>query len=229
MAGLPKSIIKKYGMTKKAWAVFRGKGGGKKAAKRRRAKPKKHTARARPKRARAKRTRTPAGETQHGGKKMAKRRKGIRRRARRAFRRVSVAMESRPGKVLTMAVMAAAGGVGTSVIVNNAPVLKDQGKTVKSAIQGGLGLAAILFVKNRQVKSLGAGAVIAGVMGLAKDLFKVEPLAGPSAGSVTLTPSEMAQITRGQTMAIPLPSGRMGVPMSTAPANAGWGKGGFGN
>lgn len=158
---------------------------------------------------------------------MAKRRKrSFRGRARRAVRRVRVGMETRPGKVITMAVEAAAGGVVSSLVVNKAPIIKDQGRAVKSLAQAALGLGAIMFIRNRHAKSLGAGAVIAAAMGAAKEFLKVEPLAGPSAGSRTLTPSEMARITGGQ-MNIPLP--RMGAPLSSAPANAGFGRTGFGS
>ncbi len=158
---------------------------------------------------------------------MAKRRKRtVKHRARRAGRRIGVAMESRPGKVVLMAMTAAAGGVASSFIVNKTPVIKDQGRTAKSLIQGGLGLAAILFVRNRHVKSLGAGAVIASVMGAVKEVLKVDPLAGPSAGSRTLTPSEMARITGGQ-MNIPLPG--MNAPLGAAPGNSGFNRSGFGS
>lgn len=159
---------------------------------------------------------------------MAKRRKrSFRGRARRAARRVRVGMETRPGKLLTVAAEATAGAVASSFIVNKAPVIRDQGRGVKSMAQAGVGLAAVMFVRNRHVKSLGAGAVIAALMGMAKEFLKVEPLAGPSAGSRTLSPSEMARITRGQ-MNMPLP-GSMNAPLSTAPMNAGFGRSGFGS
>jgi len=223
MAGLPKRFAK-MGF-KKGWAAFRATmGGGRKKAK-----AKKHTRHARPKRARAaKRNRKPTGEHQEKGvTKMAKRRKrSVRGRARRAVRRMRTGMESRPGKILTMAVSAAAGGVLTSLAVNNAPMIKDQNSTVKSAVQGAIGVGAIMFVRNRHVKSLGAGAVIAAVMGIAKSMLKVEPLAGPSAGRRTLSPSELNRITGGQ-MNIPLP--RMNVPLASAPGNAGFNRGGFGS
>lgn len=223
MAGLPKRFAK-MGF-KKGWAAFRAGGGARKKAK-----AKKHTRHARPKRARkaAKKTRKPTGEHQEKGVQMAKRRrKSVRGRARRAVRRVRAGMETRPGKVVTMALSAAAGGILTSLAVNNAPVIKDQSSMVKSGAQGALGLAAIMFVRNKHVKSLGAGAIIAGVMGLAKSMLKVEPLAGPSAGRRVLSPSEMSRITGGQ-MNIPLP-GRMGVPLASAPGNAGFNRGGFGS
>lgn len=154
------------------------------------------------------------------------RRKGRKRAAvRRAARRVGAAMDTRPGKVVTMAVVATGGAVASSFVVNKTPLLKDQNRTVKALLQGGLGLAAIFFVRNRHVKALGAGAVIAAAMGAAKELLKVEPLAGPG-GRRTLTPSEMARITGGMNM--PLPGG-MNAPMSTAPGNAGFNRGGFGS
>lgn len=145
--------------------------------------------------------------------------------AKAAFRKVKAGMETRPGKVATMAVVATAGAVGSSFIVNKTPVIKDQGRTVKALLQGGVGLAAIFFVRNRHIKALGAGAVIAGVMGAAKELLKVEPLAGPG-GRRVLSPSEMQRITGG--MSMPLPGG-MNAPLSTAPSNAGFNRGGFGS
>lgn len=219
MAALPKAIIKKYGMTKKAWAVFRKqKGAGAESAPKR--KRRKRAAKSSTK------SRTASG-SQQGEKKMAKKRKSFRGRARRAARRVGVAMETRPGKVVTMAVTAAAGGVASSFVVNKTPILKDQGRGTKSLIQGAVGLAAIMFIRNRHVKSLGAGAVIAAAMGAAKEFLRVEPLAGPSAGGNTLTPSEMRALTNGQ-MGIPLP-GTMNAPLGAAPAGSGFTRGGFGS
>jgi len=221
MVKLPKSIIAKYGITKKAWQVFRGKKG--------KSKPKKHTAHARPKRRKAhKKTRVPTGEHQERGEKQMakKRRKGFRSRARRVGRRIRQGVSTRPGQLMMMAVEAAAGGVVTSMVANKAPIIKDQSKMIKAVAQSALGFAAITFIRNRHVKSLGAGAVIAGVMSLAQDLFKVSPLAGPSAGSRTLRPSEMARLTNGS-MGMPLPG--MGAPLATAPGNAGFGRGGFGS
>lgn len=158
---------------------------------------------------------------------MAKRKRHTGRAVHHARRKVGAAMDTRPGKVITMAVTAAAGGIASSLIVNKAPVIKDQGRTVKALLQGGLGMAAVMFVRNRHVKSLGAGAVIAAVMGAAKELFKMEPLAGPSAGSRTLSPSEMMRLTGGQ-MNIPLPGG-MNAPLGNATTNAGFNRTGFGS
>ncbi len=228
MVKLPKSIIAKYGITKKAWQVFRGTKKGKARAK---AAPKKHTRHARPKKARARKSvRRPSGEIQTKGvHKMARKRKrgGLRRRARRVVGRVRAGMDTRPGKMLAMAAEATGGAILSSMIVNKAPMIKDQTTTAKSLLQGGIGLAAVMLVKNRHVKSLGAGAIIAAVMGVARDVLKVNPLSGPSAGSARLSPSEMARLTNGQ-MGLPLRD-RMGVPLSTAPANAGFPRAGFGS
>lgn len=140
--------------------------------------------------------------------------------------RIKSALGSRPGQIMAMAATAAAGGVGTSFIVNKAPVIRDQSRLVKSAVQGTLGIVAIMFLRNKMVKSLGAGAVIAAAMGAAQEILKVQALAGPTAGGRTLTPSEMARITGG--MGMPFP-GTMAVPMSAAPANAGFSRAGFGS
>lgn len=210
MIKLPKAIIKKFGITKRAWAEFRKQKGGGNAAR-----P------AKKRRASAKKIRV-SGESKEGDTKMAKRRKkSVKGRARRVSRRVGAAMATKPGKVLAMAGMAAAGGVASSFVVNRTPIVKDQGRGMKAAIQGAAGLAAILFVKNRHVKGLGAGAVIAAAMGLTREFLKLEPLAGPSAGSRTLSPSEMQRLTNGQ-MNIPMGE-KMGVPLS------GFARSGFGS
>lgn len=218
MVKLPKAIIAKYGITKKAWAVFRGKKSGAKPAKKHKHK-RKHA---------HKRTRKVTGETPERGVVMAKRRKkSVRHRVRRASRRIKQGMGSRPGQILTMAAEGAAGGIASSMAVNKLPFISGQSRMVKGLVQGAAGVAAIMFVRNKHVKSLGAGAVVVGLLAIAKDLFKVDPLAGPSMGSRTLSPSEMQRLTSGQ-MAMPIP-GRMGVPIGTAPANAGFGRGGFGS
>lgn len=159
---------------------------------------------------------------------MAKRRKkSVRHRVRRASRRVALGMETRPGKIIMAAGEGAFGGILSSLAVNKLPVISGQSRMIKGAVQSAIGVGAIMFVRNRHVKAAGAGALLVGLLGIAKDLFKVDPLAGPSMGSRTLTPSEMQRLTRGQ-MGIPIP-GTMGVPIGTAPANAGFNRAGFGS
>jgi hypothetical protein len=221
MVKLPKSIIAKYGITKKAWQVFRGKKGTA-------SKPAKKHKRPRHKRAH-KRARKVTGETQERGVVMAKRRKrSVRHRVRRASRRIKTSMETRPGKIVMAAGETAMGGIISSLAVNKLPLISGQSRMVKGTVQGAFGLGAIMFIRNRHAKALGAGSLVVGLLSIAKDLFKVDPLAGPSMGSRTLTPSEMQRLTNGQ-MSMPLPGARMGVPLSTAPANAGFGRGGFGS
>ena len=161
MAGLPKAYFKRYpGNLKRAWAAYRSEhGGGKKTRAKR---LKRHHA--------AKKSGKPARK--HGGVKMAtKKRKGTRRAAvkhgvRRARRRVGVALASRPAQILMGAGVATAGALGTSFAINNIPKVMDYKPGTKSAIQVGIGLAAIFFVRHKAVKALGAGAVVAGVMGV---------------------------------------------------------------
>lgn len=219
MVKLPKAIIKRFGITKRAWAEFRKRGGGKK----------KRTASRRRRRTARKKSGTPV-PANHGGEKMAKRKRSRGRRmrvgARRAFRRAKASMDTRPGKVLVMALEATGGAVLTSLAVNKTPGVSTLGRFPKAAIQGGLGLAAIMFLRNKHAKALGAGAVIAAVMTAAKEVLKVEPLAGP--GSRQLTPTELQRLTRG--MGLPLrdnPS-RINAPLSSAPGNGGF-RGGFGS
>lgn len=156
-----------------------------------------------------------------------KRKRSVGHRVRRASRRVKLGMETRPGKIIMAAGEGAFGGILSSLAVNKLPVISGQSRMIKGAVQSAIGVGAIMFVRNRHVKAAGAGALLVGLLGIAKDLFKVDPLAGPSMGSRTLTPSEMQRLTRGQ-MGIPIP-GTMGVPIGTAPANAGFNRAGFGS
>lgn len=164
---------------------------------------------------------------------MAKRRKKsrtVKHKVRRAGRKAAVAMGSKPVQVLMMAGTAAAGGVATSFIVNKTPKIKDMSQGTKSMIQGGLGLAAIFLGKKKWMKSLGAGSVIASVFGLSKALLKLDPLAGPSAGRPTLSPSQMNRLIRNGSMGLPA-NVRMGVPANVRmgnssvvpPRSGGWG------
>ncbi len=162
---------------------------------------------------------------------MAKRGKRIAHRARRGARRVGAAMETKPGKVLVMAVEATVGGIVTSMAVNKfSPA--SASPTMKAGIQGALGMAAVMFVKNKHVKAAGAGAVIAALMGVAQNLFKLNALSGPSM-SRTLSPSELQRLIQGggsSGMNLPLQSRGMNLPLQGAgnvPSGAGF-KGGFG-
>lgn len=156
-----------------------------------------------------------------------KRKRSVGHRVRRASRRIKSSMGTRPGQIVMAAGETAVGGIISSLAVNKLPVISGQSRMIKGLAQGALGLGAIMFVRNRHAKALGAGSLVVGLLSIAKDLFKVDPLAGPSMGARTLTPSEMQRLTSGQ-MAMPLP-GRMGVPIGSAPSNAGFSRGGFGS
>ncbi len=231
MAGLPKAYFKRFpGKLKQAWAAYRKeKGGG--ASKKKAAHKKRRRART------VKASGVPARKHKHGGVKMAKRRRKsrtVKHKVRRAGRRASVAMATKPIQMLTMAATAAAGGVATSFIVNKTPKIKEMSQGTKSAIQGGLGLAAIFFGKKKWIKSLGAGSVIASVFGLSKAILKLDPLAGPGSGRPTLSPSQVQRLIRTGSMGVPanvrapgmgLPASvRMGGNSSVIPSRSGgWG------
>jgi len=163
---------------------------------------------------------------------MAKRKKGG--RARRALSSLRAGMDTRPGKVLMMAGTAAAGGVATSFAINKLPKVRDLSPGVKSAIQGGVGLAAVFLGRKKWIKGLGAGAAIAAVFGLTKSILKLDPLAGPGAGTPTLSPSQMARLTNGG-MAVPVNQVRMNIPAAVSMRGGnrspigGWGSGGWGS
>lgn len=222
---LPKSIIKKFGISKRAWAEYRKQTGKKPGAKTRGAAPKSE------------------GEKMATKKKTRKRGR-VRARARAVTRRASKALATRPGQVVVAAGTAAAGGVASSLIVNYTPVLKDQGKLTKALLQGGLGMLGIFFLKNRFAKALGAGAVIASGFTLTKELLKVNPLAGPG-DKATLTPDQMRSLVNGQArlnspvsdmrLGAPVRDVRMNVPADvrmgynpmTSSIDGGWGKSGW--
>jgi hypothetical protein len=230
MAGLPKKYFKMFpGNLKKGWAAFRAERGT----------PKKKKSGAKKKHVHHAKKKTHAVTTaKHGGGKMAKKKKSVSHKVRRAGRRFAAAAGTRPGQVLIMAGTAAAGGVATSFAINNIPKVKELSAMNKSLIQGGLGIAAVLFGgKRKWVKGLGAGSVIAAVFGLSKSVLNLNPLAGPGAGSPTLSPSQMARITGMNAPA----NVRMNLPASVrmnTPANvrmrgnapvSGWTQGGWGN
>lgn len=142
-------------------------------------------------------------------RKKGTRRAAVKRVAKRAYGRARAGLDTRPGKVLVAAGMAAAGGVATSYAINHIPKVKDFSQNVKSGVQLAAGVAAIMFGKKRWIKSLGAGAVVAGVFSVVKSVSGINPLAGPSAGMPTLPPSQFRKLVN---MGAPANSVRMGDP-----------------
>lgn len=152
---------------------------------------------------------------------MAKKKKGskhaaVKSVARKAYRRASAGLDTKPGKVLLAAGMAAAGGVVTSYAINNIPKVKDLSQNVKSGAQLAVGVAAIFFGRKKWIKSLGAGAVVAGVFGAVKSLSGINPLAGPSAGGQTLPAWQMQRLLNGRSMSAPVSSIRMSAPANVS-------------
>jgi len=131
-------------------------------------------------------------------KKKGKKRRAVAAYAKRGARRAKAAMDSKPGKVVVFAGEVGAGAVVSSLAVNRIPVIRDQGRMVKIGAQVGLGLAGLFLSRNKHVKALSAGSLVAAVMGGAREVLKLEPLAGPGPGSRTLTPAEMRSVTAGQ-------------------------------
>lgn len=192
MSGLPKSFIKKFGVTKKAWAEFRksrkGSGSSRKEEKGAASMPKKKKA-----------TGTP-------------RKRRVRAAARVARRKVGAAMDTRPGKVVLFAAEAAGGAIISTQIVNRAPIVKGYGGGAKALIQAGLGLGGlVLFRRNRHLRAASAGAIIASMLTGAKTVLKLEPLSGPGPGARTLSPAQMRQIS---SMGMPVNyPGKLGMPV----------------
>jgi hypothetical protein len=238
MAGLPKKYWKLHpGNLKKAWAAFRAEKGTKKSAPKKRKVAKKRT---------YKKTTKREPLIMAKAKRHSKARRVARRvvhHSRRAGRGIKSAMGTKPGQVVLMATTAAAGGVATSFAINNIPKVRDMSPMTKSLVQGGLGVAAIMFGgKRKWVKGLGAGAVIASIFGLSKSVLKLDPLAGPSSGSPTLSPAAMQKLLSGGRMSSPVRNVSMnrpaavtmnrpasGVTMNESFPIPGWNSGRWGN
>lgn len=179
MAGLPKKYIKKYGVTKKAWAAYRKDknsrktaGGAKMATKRKRRAParRRSTTRATT-RAAARRTYTP-------------RRRYTRRRASTAImgrarrRRVSGFSINKVADVARIGLTGAAGAVLTGAGVRALPVTTAQSK---AWTQFALGAALYMFAPKRRkfgkvVKIAGIGATIASATSLVKMFMPEIPM-----------------------------------------------------
>jgi hypothetical protein len=215
MAGLPKKYFKQFpGQLKKAWAAFRKDGGKSKVS----AKSAKKSSKKKPKKAKKSYHKQVAKSVAKKG--VPKMKKKHHKKSHSAKSRFGSQAGFAPVQVLTAAGMAAAGGVATSFLINKAPKVKELSVGFKSGIQGAAGLAAILFGKKKWMKSLGAGAVIAAVFSASKNILKLDPLAGPSAGAPTLTADQMRRLLGGQMnmpsnvrMNIPAPVRMRGAPV----------------
>jgi len=240
MAGLPKKYFKMFpGQLKKAWAKYKADKGEKKA------KPAKKEKTSKPRKVKHKRAvvrdRVVVAKV-NNSQKLTGKRKGskmakTKKTARKIGGKLKAGMNTKPGQLLTMAVIASAGGVATSLAINKTPKIKDLSQPTKSAIQAGLGLLAIFFGQKKLIKSMGAGAVIASVFALTKSITKIDPLAGPGSQTPTLSPAQMARLLSMNAPA----SVRMNAPASVrmnAPASVsmggtspvkGWQQGGWGS
>lgn len=160
---LPKKYFKMFpGNLKKAWAAYRRDTGKRKTA--------------------AKATkRSPAKKsTSKGARRMP-----TKKRATAAARKVATKIryrtkEIKPFDMMITALIAAGGGIVSSMVVNKTPGVKTLHPLAKSGAQIGTGLAVLYFgpKKYKIVKALGAGAFTAGVFGGAAKLTKQDVLAG---------------------------------------------------
>lgn len=188
MAGLPASIMKRHpGNLKAAWAEYRRSKGGKKKATKKAAKKRKSG---------KKKTAQVAKETKSGG--TVKRKKTKNRttsdRPRKARRVVASAISSRPVQMIMDLGFIGAGAAGTSVIVNKAPVIRDQSGMVKVLSQAGLGLALVAFARRYpMLRKLGGGALVAAFLSAIRNTTGVDPLAGSGR---RLSADEIARLRR---------------------------------
>lgn len=159
---LPKKYFKMFpGNLKKAWAKYRAdkksRGGASKVKKVKR------------------KTSTVKGAT------MPKKRRNYKGAAKKAVAKVRYrTKELKPVELLIRSLIAAGGGVVSSLLVNNTPFIKGLDPKLKSGAQMAIGFGSLYFIpkKYRLLKFLGVGSFTAGTFGLVQKLSKLEVLAG---------------------------------------------------
>lgn len=89
-------------------------------------------------------------------------------------------LQLKPVDLLIRALIAAGGGLASTAIVNNTPLIKNIGAIPKSIAQSAVGLGALYFIPDKfaLIKMLGVGSFMAGVMGGVQKVTKMEVLAG---------------------------------------------------
>lgn len=194
MAGLPKKYFKAFpGNLKKAWAAYKRDKSGRKVS-----------ARGSKKKITIKRVKTRSPMA-------AKKKSKVASAARRVAGRAKGFMTGRAGQVAMTALVATGGGIATSMLINKAPMVRDWSRGTKVLTQIGLGVAGVVFFKKPILKSMFAGAAMAGVFGASKEFLKIDPLAGDAR---TLSPEALLSLVRGGSMGVPANT-RMGIPANT--------------
>lgn len=186
MAGLPKKYIKQYGISKAAWRAYR-------ASKRR------------------------GGSSVSGRKKTMKRKTTSRKPARRRTITQSVRMGRRPSvrslvsqkniRTIIDGITIGGGTIGTTLLVQKTPWVKDRASWVKALIQAGGGSLGVAMFKDPTVKKLFMGSIVGAGISL---LMPLMPEGFKLAGSGReLSADEMEELaTMGAIMNTPM-SGKL--------------------
>lgn len=205
MAGLPKKYAK-LGFAK-GWRAF-------KASKRRTGSKKRTTTKKRRAPVAVKRKRRRGAAVRAGARRAYRRGRSY---ARRAYSRARRSPALARGTREVLQTMTTAGSVlAANAITNYTPGLKDLTGRQKAAGQGAIGLGVLLFTRNPWLKFAGGGLMLAGAFNFIREVPELNQLLGQG-DRATLTPHEMAELTRQASMGVPaaVTSGRgMGV-MST--------------
>ncbi len=166
MAGLPKSYIKKYGISARAWREYRKTKRKKPTAK------KKTTTKKRGGKTVAKR-KAPARRRPAAKRKAAPKTRAVVRRARSAVRRVTTGTRRRTKTMMTATTRAAvktgigiAGAAGSAAIVNTLPLSGPAKAWSQLAI--GLGLIALSPKRAVNLKIAGSGAALVAALAVLK-------------------------------------------------------------
>jgi hypothetical protein len=204
---LPKKYWKKYpGNLKKAWAAFRADSKTKKSS-RKKIVSKKRTI------------------TTKGAATMPKKKRNYKAAAKKAAAKIRYrTKEVKPVQMLIRALIAAAGGITTSVAVNKAPFVKGLDPKLKSGAQMAAGLAALYLLPKKFdfLKYLGVGAFTAGTFGLVQKISQLEVLAGDA----ELSEQEIQALLSAGYLSGPAEMGRLSGPadLGRNPAFMGYGE-----
>lgn len=152
---LPKKYIKKYGLTKKAWAEF------KKARKKVGRKIKRVVKKVTKKRKVLKKGHNPTYKK--GVRKVAKKRKTASKYPRR--RRATLLTNRTMNAVVNGGIIGGT-AIGSTWIVNMIPMIKDQASWVKALAQAGIGVMGLTFSRDLMVKKAFSGFIAGGAITL---------------------------------------------------------------
>ena len=208
---LPKAYIKKYGISKAGWAAYRR--GALSGAKKKKKVAKKKTTK------RKTSTKKPTTRRPAVAKKKTTKKKTNKRITAsvigKSRRRKAALISDRTMRMLVDSGVIGGGALGTTLLVQSLPMVKDLRTWQKALIQALIGVFGITFVRNLMLKKAFSGSIVGSAITL---LMPFMPkgfsfLPGVTAGGRPLTREEMIELTAmGSENEMGIPK-RMGKPV----------------